>query len=358
MQVSSRTLKKLGMSSDSLFYTGVRPDKDVMLTLFNYDKASYGKKLITDLSNINSLNDTPGVKWLNVDGIHDVDIVETIGFQFGIDFLVLEDILDVNQRPKVEDHHKYVYIVLKMVYNDTKLDKIVSEQVSIIFMKNLIITFQEQLGYDVFDPIRNRIVNNRGKIRKEGADFLVYSLIDSIIDNYISVTDDISEEIADIEKQVLTAPTKETLEDIYSLKLDIIFYRNAIWPVREVIIQLQKIENGLFKPALAPYYRDVYDHTLQAIDTIKIYNDTISEILGIYSSSIANKTNEIIQRLTFITTIFMPLSVIAGIGGMSEWSMMTGPQNWKISYPLFVMILAAIAIVTYIILKRMYRKAR
>lgn len=356
MLISSRTLRKPGSSPDSLYFNGVKPDKDVVLTLIHYDKSSYGKQTITDLSNINAIASTPGVKWLNVDGIHDVDVVETIGFQFGIDFLVLEDILDVNQRPKVDDHHDYIYIVLKMVYLDKKLDKIVSEQVSIIFMKNIVITFQEQLGYDVFDQIRNRIMNNRGKIRKEGADFLVYSLIDSIIDNYISVTDDIGDEIAEVEKQVLTTPTEETLEDIYNLKLDIIFYRNAIWPVREVIIQFQKIENSLFKTALVPYYRDVFDHTLQAIDTIKVYNDTISEILGIYSSSITNKTNKVMQRLTFITTIFMPLSVIAGIGGMSEWSMMTGPQNWRVSYPMFILMLVVIGLITYLILRRIYRK--
>lgn len=356
MLVSSRTLRKPGIVQDSLFYNGVRPEKDVVLTLIHYDKSSYGRKTITDLSNLNTIAAMPGVKWLNVDGIHDVDIVETIGFQFGIDFLVLEDILDVNQRPKVDDHHNYIYIVLKMVYLDTKLDKIVSEQVSIIFMKNVVITFQEQLGYDVFDPIRNRIMNNRGKIRKEGADFLVYSLIDSIIDNYISVTDDIGDEIAEIEKQVLTTPTEKTLEDIYNLKLDIIFYRNAIWPVREVIIQVQKIESSLVKSALVPYYHDVFDHTLQAIDTIKVYNDTISEILGIYSSSITNKTNKVMQRLTFITTIFMPLSVIAGIGGMSEWSMMTGPQNWRIAYPLFIMMLTVIGLITFFILRRMYKR--
>lgn len=357
MLISSRKLRKPGAAQDSLFYTGEKPDKDVVLTLFHYDKASYGKQTLTDLSSLNAITSTPGVKWLNVDGIHDVDIVETIGFQFGIDFLVLEDILDVNQRPKIEDHHNYIYIVLKMVYLDAKLDKIVSEQVSIIYMKNIVITFQEQLGYDVFDPIRNRIMNNRGKIRKEGADFLVYSLIDSIIDNYISVTDGIGDEIAEIEKQVLTSPNQETLEDIYNLKLDIILYRNAIWPVREVIIQVQKIENSLFKSSLQPYYRDVFDHTLQAIDTIKVYSDTITEILGIYSSSITNKTNKVMQRLTFITTIFMPLSVIAGIGGMSEWTMMTGGEkNWRIAYPLFVLMLAAIGLITYFILRRIYKK--
>ncbi len=356
MLVSTKTLKKLGLSSDSLFYTGVKPDKDVALTLITYDKSSYGKKQVADLSNLAAVLENPGVKWLNVDGIHDVDVVETIGFQFGIDFLVLEDILDVNQRPKVEDHQKFIYTVLKMVYLDRKLDKIVAEQVSIVLFKDLVITFQEQLGYDVFDSIRSRIVNNRGRIRKEGADFLAYSLIDAIIDNYISVTEDIGEEIALLENKVLSEPGEDVLEDIYGLKHDIIFYRKSIWPLREVIIQLQKLETNLFHKTLLPYFKDLFDHTLQAIDSIKTSSDTITGILDIYNSSVTNKTNQVMRRLTLITTIFMPLTFIAGVGGMSEFTMMTGEKNWPVAYAVLGAVYVVIGIVTGFILKRTYDK--
>lgn len=353
MQPTSKSVRKSLLSSERLSYTGKQSEKEVLITLIYYDHESYGKRQVSDLSRLCDIIDMPGVKWLNVDGIHDVDIVESIGLQFGVHFLVLEDILDVNQRPKVEDHDKYMYIVVKMVYLDKTTSKIVSEHVSILLFKNLVITFQEHLGYDVFDPIRNRIINNRGRIRRESADYLGYSLIDSIIDNYIVVMNEIGEEITLLEKEILTNASPDVLEDIYTLKMDIIFYRKAIWPVREMLIQLQKTDSDLISEAINPYFRDIYDHTLQALDSVKVYNDTIGGILDIYSSSINNRTNLVMRRLTLITAVFTPLNLLAGIGGMSEFTMMTGgPKHWYYAYPAFFMLLGIVALITFIFLKR------
>jgi magnesium transporter len=351
--LASQKVSRKTVAANGLFYTGTRPESEVNLTLFVYDQDSYGKKQLTDLSRLCDILETPGIKWLNVDGIHDVDVVESIGLQFGVHFLVIEDILDVDQRPKVEDHGKYLYIVLKMVYYDAKADKNISEQVSIILFKDLVITFQEQVGFDVFDSIRNRIINNKGRIRKEESDFLAHAMLDAIVDNYISVMEDIGEDIAILEREVLTNPSKTVLEDIYNIKMDIIFFRKAIWPVREMIIQLQKSDTELIRDPIMPYFRDIYDHTLQALDSVKVYNDTIAGILDIYTSSISNKTNIVMRRLTFITTIFMPLSVLAGIGGMSEWTMMTGGEkNWIIAYPGFLAGLIVIGFITYMLLRK------
>lgn len=355
MKNTGKTTRKSILASEPLSYTGhTNETEEVGVSLFYYEADSYGKRQITDFSHLSEIHDIPGIKWINVDGIHDVDIVESIGMQFGIHFLVLEDILDVNQRPKMEDHDLYLYTVLKMVYLDKKSSKIVAEHVSLLIFSDMVITFQERMGYDVFDPIRNRIMNNRGKIRREGADYLAYSLLDAIIDNYISVMGEISEEIASLEKEVLSNPTTEILEDIYTLKMDIVFYRKAIWPLREMMIQFQKVDSDLISEAIAPYFRDIYDHTLQALDSVKVYNDTLSGILDIYTSSISNRTNVVMRRLTIITTIFMPLTLLASIGGMSEWTVMTGGEkNIWIAYPMFFVLLLAIGFGTYWLLKRM-----
>lgn len=334
-------------------------EQEVKMTLIEYSDEFYSKKQVTDLGSICSIIGKPGIKWLNVDGINDVDVVESIGLQFGVHFLVLEDIMDTDQRPKVEDDGKYLYTVLKMVYFDPKNRKIISEQLSIILFSDIVITFQEEEGYDVFDPIRNRIMNNKGRIRKGGADFLAYSLIDAIVDNYVSVIDEIGGEISTLEREVLTNPNPEVLEKIYNLKMDIVFYRNAIWPAREVVIQLQKTESDLLRDNILPYYRDVNDHVLQALDTVKVYNDTVTGILDIYNSSVNNQTTEVMRRLTFITTIFMPLSVLAGIGGMSEWTMMTGGEkNWPYAYAGFVLMLTIIGFITYQVLKKTYNSRK
>ena len=356
MQISTQKIKKQGIQ-ENLLYTGHAQSVDVNITLITYNEQCYQRTKNVDLAKMASISEMPGVKWLNIDGVHDVDVIESIGMQFGIHFLVLEDIMDVNQRPKIENYDNYIYLTLKMMYIDKTEEKIISEQISMVLFKDILITFQERSG-DIFDTIRNKIMTNKGKIRKLGSDYLAYSLIDAIVDHYSIIMEDIGEEISGIEKEILKNPSSEILEDIYNLKMDIIFMRKTMLPIRELITNMRKEESELINDYLEPYARDLYDHIVQVLDNLKSASDTITGILDIYSSSISNQTNKVMQRLTLITTIFMPLSVLAGIGGMSEWSMMTGPGNWRISYPLFFLGLIVIGFITWLILRKVNKRKR
>lgn len=351
MQIATQRIKRQSIPSESLVYTGPKHTEDINITMIAYSEQFYQRHKIQEVGRIVPDDEVPAIRWINVDGIHDVDIVETIGLQFGIHFLVLEDILDVNQRPKYEDYGSYIYMAMKMLYLDDEEQKIVSEQISMVLFQNTLITFQERPG-DIFDPIRNRIMNNKGKIRRMGADYLAYSLVDAIVDHYFVLMEEIGEEIAGMEKEILENPTKELLQEIYNLKIDIIFLRKAILPVREVIIKLQKEESDIVHDNLEPYARDLYDHVIHVLENIKTYSDTISGILDIYMSSAQNRMNSEMRKLTLITTVFMPLSVLASVGGMSEYSMMTGSSNWKLSYPAFIIGSIVIGLLTYWFLTR------
>lgn len=355
MQLSTQRIKKQA-GRDNLVYTGKKYKEEVHINLINYDDKSYMRKNLDDLAHICDVADMKGIKWINIDGIHDVDVIESIGMQFGVHFLVLEDIVEVNQRPKMEDYDTHVFFVMKMLYLDKAEEKIVSEQISMLLMKDTLITFQERPG-DVFDTIRNKILNNKGRIRKLGADYLCYSLMDAIVDHYFLILEDMGEEIAVMEKSILQNPSSDLLEDIYNLKMDIIFLRKAVVPLREMIMKLMKEESDLIEDYLVPYAKDLYDHVVQVIETLKTDSDTLSGILDIYSSSVNNQTSKTMQRLTMITIIFMPLTFLSGVGGMSEFTMMTGGErNWPRAYLFFMMAMVVIGFIFWLFIRRVSRR--
>ena len=351
MRLSTQKLRRQTYQNEKLHYTGPKNTEPVEIFLISYDENSYLKKRIADLAHLNDEVRLSGNKWINVDGVHDVEIIESIGIQFGVHFMVLEDIVEVDQRPKMEDYDNQIYVTVKMLYLDAEEEKIVSEQISFLLFEDTLITFQERVG-DFFNPIRNKIFNNKGRIRKMGVDYLMYVLMDAIVDNYFHILEEMGEEIAGMEKNALLDPSSEVLQEIYDFKTDIIFLRQSILPIREVINKLLKEESSLFQDSLEPYLRDLLDHSNQVIDSIKTYSDTITGILEIYSSSSSNMLNKEMRRLSMITAVFMPLSFLAGVGGMSEWSMMTGSENWVISYPVFLGISLVVAVLTYIFLKK------
>ncbi len=296
--------------------------------------------------------------WINIDGIHEVEIIEKIGSHFGFHPLMLEDIVNTGQRPKLEDSESYIFIVLKMLYFDEKAGEINAEQVSLIIGSNFVISFQEKEG-DVFNHIRERIRSAKGRIRKTGADYLAYSLLDAIVDNYFLILEKSGERIGAMEEEVVANPTPPTLQIIHHLKRDIIFLRKSVWPLREVVNGLERSESKLIKKTTRIFLRDVYDHAIQVIDTIETFRDTISGMLDIYLSSVSNKMNEVMKVLTIIATIFIPLTFIAGIYGMnfnpeaSAWNM---PElNWRFGYflSLVAMLTVGFVIVAYFKLKKL-----
>jgi len=242
----------------------------------------------------------------------------------------MEDVLDTTQRPKSEDFDDHVFLVLKMLKlngGDLSLD---AEQVSMVLGSNFVLTFQERPG-DVFESVRERLRSNKGRIRKMGADYLAYSLMDAIVDNYFLILEKLGDKIEILEEEVVGNPDPGVRREIYALKRELIFLRRSVWPLREVISALERGESSLFTPATLLYMRDVYDHTIQVVDTLESYRDTVSGLVDLYMSSISNRMNDIMKVLTIIATIFIPLTFIAGIYGMNFEFM---PElKWRFGYP-------------------------
>ena len=333
---------KVGSPPGSLVYTG-RTKEEVEITIFDYNEKEYKEIKAKKIEEIFPYKDTPTITWINITGLHKVEMIEKLGKHYNIHPLVLEDILNVDQRPKIEDFGEYMFIVVRMLSYER--NEVKSEQVSIIFGKNFVFTFQERKG-DVFEPVRERIRNNKGIIRKMGSNYLVYSLIDVIVDNYFTILEKIGEEIEELEDKVIFHPTQEIVRTIHHLKRNLIILRKSIWPLREVLSTLERGESQLIKN-LSMYFRDIYDHTIQIIDTLETYRDFATGLLDIYLSSLSNRTNEIMKVLTIIGTIFIPLTFITGIYGMNFKYM---PElKWKYGYPmvLFVMLVLSIIMLLY-----------
>jgi magnesium transporter len=345
-KIFKKRSEKGGLPPGTLAYVGEKKVEKVLITVFDYYSERYEEKELKSIEECFSYKESPNVTWINIDGIHQVEIMEKIGNHFGIHPLILEDILNTRQRPKMDDLEDYVYLVLKMLTYNEEDDVIDAEQTSIILGQKFVISFQEKEG-DVFEPIRERIRKNKGRIRKRGADYLAYALLDSVIDNYFKILEKIGERIEFLEEELVENPSTKTLQEIYGLKREMIFLRKSTWPLREVISELGRGESSLIKESTGIYLRDVYDHTIQVIDTVETFRDMLSGILEVYLSSISNRMNEVMKVLTIIATIFIPLTFLAGVYGMNFRYM---PElEWHQGYfaVLFLMVIVGIVMVIY-----------
>jgi magnesium transporter len=325
-----RVSKTIGLSPGALVHIGKKKIEKVRIRLIDYDEKQLQEKEPKSVEEGFPFKDLPTVTWINIDGLHDIEVMEKIGKHFNLHPLVLEDILNTEQRPKIEDFDDYIFVVLKMLYCDESEDEIRAEQISIIVGSNFVLSFQERVG-DIFNPLRDRIRNAKGRVRKMGPDYLAYCLVDAIVDNYFVVLEKLGEQIEGMEEELVTNPTPETLQRIHNLKREMIFLRKSVWPLREVVSRLERGESELIKDSTGIYLRDVYDHTIQVIDTIETYRDMLSGMLDIYLSSISNRMNQVMKVLTIIATIFIPLTFVAGIYGMNFEYM---PElKWHWFYP-------------------------
>ncbi|MBI2338951.1 MAG: magnesium/cobalt transporter CorA [Deltaproteobacteria bacterium] len=323
--------RKAGLPPGSLVHIGEKKSETVKITAFNFTEGGFDEKEIPSPSACVEYKDKPGITWINVDGAHDPDVVQKIGAAFDLHPLVLEDILNTDQRPKMEDHDDYLYVVLKMLYDSAPKKEIVTEQVSFIIGKNYIISFQEREIGDVFDPVRARIRTGKGTIRKMEADYLAYSLMDAIVDNYFVVFEKIGDKIEDLEAELLKKASPESIREVHRLKRELIFLRKSVWPLREVIGQLERGESPLIRRGTLAYFRDIYDHVVQTMDAVETFRDMLAELMNIHLSSTSNRMNEIMKVLTVIGTIFLPLTFIVGIYGMNFDTM---PElKWWWAYP-------------------------
>jgi magnesium transporter len=335
-----RASKKAGLPPGTLIHVGERKIEKVRIRVLDYDETHFEDKEVKRIEECFPFKEKPTVSWINIDGLHQIDVIERIGNYFGLHPLLLEDILNTEQRPKVEDFGDYIFVVLKMLYYDGNKDEIEAEQVSLILGANFVISFQEREG-DIFDPIRERIRQGKGRIRKTGADYLTYALLDTIVDNYFVILERLGETIEDAEAELAVNPTSGTLQTIRSMKKEMLFLRKSVWPLRELVSGLEKGESPLIRDSMRIYLRDVYDHTIQVMDTVESFRDMTSGMLDVYLSSISNRMNEVMKVLTIFAAIFIPLTLVAGIYGMNFQFM---PElKWRFGYPMALIIMSVIA---------------
>jgi len=343
---SQRRSRKAGLPPGSLVHIGEKKAERTKITVIDYDEKAFEEKTAETVEGCFPFKETSTVTWINVDGVHDADIIGRIGQHFGIHPLILEDIMTTAQRPKMEDMGDYIYIVVRMLSYHSKKKEVQSEQVSLILGPNFVISFQEG-GGDVFDPVRDRIRTGKGRLRRMGPDYLAYSLIDAVVDHYFIILENLGERVEVLEEELVSNPRRETLQALHFLKREMIYLRKSVWPLREVIGGLERAESELIQETTGIFFRDVYDHTIQVIDTVETYRDMLSGMLDIYLSSISNRMNEVMKVLTIIATIFIPLTFIAGIYGMNfrfmpelEWrwgyfavlALMLGIGVWMVFY--------------------------
>ncbi len=307
---------KAGLPPGSLVHIGDTPADEVAITLFSYSPTTFREEHYRQVDECLPHIAHEGITWVNVEGVHDVEVIRRLGECHKFHPLVLEDIVNTVQRPKIEDYGDYLFIVLRML-RPADNNGFASEQLSIILGADYLFTFQEGLKGDVFDTLRDRIRNAKGKIRGMGADYLAYALIDAVVDGYFSVLEELGERIVNVEEDLALTPDRATLQVINGMKKEIIFLRKAVWPLREAISFLERGDSALLSDATKLYFRDVYDHTVQVIDTVETYRDLLSGMLDLYLSSISNRTNEVMKFLTVIGTIFMPLTFLVGVYGMN-----------------------------------------
>ena len=330
MRLHKKSSKKAGLPPGTLVHIGEERTEKARIDFIDYDENRVEEMADVTLEACLPFKALPTVTWVDVTGIHDTNIIEEIGKAFGIHPLILEDIVHSGQRPKMEDMGDYLYIVLKMLIHNSKEDGFEVEQVSLIVGSNFVISFQEKEG-DVFQSIRQRIRKGKGRSRKSGSDYLAYTIIDAIVDNYFIILEDMGEKIEGLQEDVISRPGPSNLKVIQDTKRELVYLRRSIWPLREAISSMQRSESPLIGESVGPYMGDVYDHTIQVIETIETLRDTVSGTLDIYLSSMSNKLNEVMKVLTIIATIFIPLTFIAGVYGMNFKHM---PElEWKWSYP-------------------------
>ncbi|MCA0131864.1 magnesium/cobalt transporter CorA [Winogradskyella alexanderae] len=308
--------KHIGQVPGTLIYTGKKSDKDFHVECFDYTKEHIEESILLNIEDAVNYKETDSVTWINVDGLKHTDKIEDIGKQYNLHPLVLEDIVNTSQRPKIDEYDDYLFVVLKMLYYN-KEENIVIEQVSFVLGKNYVLTFQESEG-DVFGTIRERLRLNNGRIRGMKSDYLLYALVDAVVDNYFGIIETLGNKIEDLETELFTGYAREDINiEVQQLKREILKVRRAIFPLREIINRIEKGDHPLIYKRTITYYRDIYDHLIQVSENIDIYREMIWSLMDMYMTTISNKMNEVMKVLTIIATIFIPLTFIAGIYGMN-----------------------------------------
>lgn len=334
-------ISSVGQVPGEPIFLGIKKMDKVDIHIIDYNNKVLNEHKPNNLQEIIPFKDTTTVTWININGLHDIDTIQTITEGFAIHPLVVEDIVNTGQRPKIEEYDDYIYIVTKMMKYDSIENRIHTEQLSIILGKHYVITLQECPG-DVFDPVRKRIRQMNGRIRHADADYLAYSLLDMVMDNYISIVERMGEKIEDLEEEISHHQGKDLLTKINNYKREMNYFRKTIRPAREFLLQFYHLDSNLILKTTRPFIKDLLDTSIQAVETIDTYRDMLSDHLDYYNSGVNNRLNEIMKVLTIFSAIFIPLTFIAGIYGTNFDFL---PElHFKYSYPIFWGVLILISI--------------
>ena len=337
----SSSSKKSGLAPGTLVHIGEVHEHEHSIMMMNYNSTKLEKRTINSIEELLPYKTTDSVTWVIIDGLKDIAIVDAIGQHFDIHPLVLEDILNTNQRTKFEEYPDYLYFVIKATSLHKGRFNIEYEQISILVLKNFVFTFMEKPDA-LFNPIINRLNNEEGHLRNSGSDYLAYVIMDTVVDEYFTLQDAFDELIESIEDDLLTHPSVETLVTIQKIRRELIFLRKTVSPLRELLAAIRRSESPLFDERTKRYFADIYDHSIRIIEAVESYRELISGMLDIYLSSVSNKMNETMKFLTVFASIFIPLTFIAGVYGMNFEYM---PElKWKWSYPILWSVFIGIAV--------------
>jgi magnesium transporter len=320
---------KAGLSPGTLMYVGDKKVGKSRITVIDYDASGALEKEVASVEECFPFKETSTVTWINIDGVQDAGLIEKLGARFEIHPLVLEDIMTTTQRPKVEDLGNAVFVVLRMIESEPDGTALRADQLSLILGPNYVLTFQETPG-DCLGAVRERIRGGKGRIRKLGPDYLAYAIIDAVVDNYFFVLEKLGEKIDCLEETLVDEPRRGLLHEIHGLKREMIGLRKSVWPLREVVSGLGRLETPLIAKSTGVFLRDVYDHAIQVIDTVESFREILTSMVETYLSSVSNRMNEIMKVLTIISTIFIPITFLVGVYGMNFTHM---PEiGWRWGY--------------------------
>jgi magnesium transporter len=341
--------KKPGEAPGTLVYTGPEREEPVAIELIAYDQARVEERRLPPEEDFHALATDGRLTWINVDGLNDLEVTRAIGSAFNLHPLVLEDLVHTGQRPKAEEYDDSFFVVLKMLSIDDAVPGVRSEQVGIVFGRGFVLSFQERAG-DVFESVRGRIRGGSGRLRSRGADYLAYALIDAVVDQYFHILEAFAGQVEELETEVRESSTPDTMRKIPLLRQEMLLVRRAVWPLRELVNSLVRTESPLIDAGTEVFLRDVYDHTVQVIDTAETLRDVASGLMDLYLSSVSNRMNEIMKVLTIMASVFIPLTFLAGIYGMNFEVMPELGIRW--AYPALLTLMGAIGVGLLFFFKR------
>jgi magnesium transporter len=329
-KIRKKTSAKVGLPPGSIIHVGEQKVEKAKITLTEYDEKNVETCEINSVEEIDPYTDTPQVTWVNVSGLHDTELIKQIGDKFNIHPLVLEDILNTETRPKIEMTDDYIFIAMKMLTYNNNDSEIITEQVSFILGNSFVFSFLEKSD-NIFNPIKDRITNNYGRVRKQPSDYLFYALMDVVVDQYFLLLEQIEQNIESLDDEVIKSADRSQIEKIYNLKNKLLLTRRSVWPLRELFTRLMREESKLINKKIVPYLRDLLDHTIQITETIELQREITNGLMETHLSMMSYKMNEVMKVLTVIATIFIPLTFIVGIYGMNFPNM--PEMTWPWAYP-------------------------